>query len=396
MINFPHWPTGDSTDEAPDWYKDCFRNALRRTAVILNQHERYPTCLKVSSTQLGKPETALASLFERKNWDASLIAIHRAEKDTHANDDEYQAEHFFYTDTQFPSAGDVRRASFTVPQPFLDWSYKRLHKPRSSESILQANEFREGVEDPEFISHCAANYLVKNFWHNFVHRHVQGIDNGNYHEFRGPAREDTDFDSDHIANLLLAKSYGQKLKLSGKIGNAASARLRAIFARNRCNLVFAERAKHRETDRSLMSDIERWNELEWRFCRSASNAISTELIASGLAPPSVRVFLGGEAKSGQRNGHTRYWRDGHVIVDVGGRRINTDAVAYIPDDELHTDEIAPERRSAITVRRAERLTEIITAVKLQYRKALREVSLADYVPKAFAALEARLSIPLVN
>ncbi len=396
MTETPLWPDTSTTTPAPEWYLGCFRNALRRVAVILNRHERYPTCMKISPARLAKSDNELASHFQRKKWDEILIALHTASRDAYADSDEYQAENFFYTDTRFPRVGAVRRASFTVPQPFLDWSYKRLHKPRSSEAVLLSHEFTQGSDDPEFVTHCASNYLVKNFWHNFVHRHVQGIDNTNYHEFRGPAREDTDFDSDHIANLLLAKTYGQALRVNGKIGSKASAKLRAIFARNRCNLVFAERAKHRETDRASMSEIERWNELEWRFCRGASNAVSSELIASGLSVPSVRVFLGGEAKRRSRDGRTHYWRDGHVIVDVAGRRINTDAAAYIPDDELHSDELAPERRRAIADKRSERLNEITNAVKLQYQKTLRDPSMKEFVPKAFAALEARLAIPLAS
>ena len=86
-----------------------------------------------------------------------------------------------------------------------------------------------------------------------------------------------------------------------------------------------------------MSREERWAELEWRFCRSVSNAVSAALISGGLVAPSVRVFMNGEVKSAAHKETIKTWRIGEVIVEVAGRRIPTLLAAYIPDDEIRAE-----------------------------------------------------------
>ena len=177
--------------------------------------------------------------------------------------DEHLAEYHFYANASFTQRRGDRVAVFKVPQAFLDWGYQNLRRPPPDPLI--AADFPRGQADPAYVSHCATNYLVKNFWHNFVHGEIQGINQSNYGRFRGLAREDSDFEADHIANLLTLRSYGVRLLYSGRSSQKATDRINAIFARNRCNQIFAKRARHRLDDAAAATDHERWAEFEWRF-----------------------------------------------------------------------------------------------------------------------------------
>jgi hypothetical protein len=392
----PSWPDGQPAGPAPRWYEDCFRAALRRVAATLNRHERYPLCREIS---LKSSDTALATRFVKRAWDKEIANFHRVSDDVHAQDDEYRAEQFFYSDTRFRAEANVRRAQFNVPQTFLDWSYRRLHRPRETARALGLEDFHGDADAPAFVSNCATNYLVKNFWHNFVHRWIQGIGSHNYGEFGGPAREDSDFDADHVANLLLVHSYGVPVLCRGLAPPETTARILSLFARNRCNLVFAERALHRQTDRTSMSVDERWSELEWRFCRAVANTVSADLIAHGLATPSVRVFLGGEVRVGTRQQKASRWRDGNVILDIGGWRLNTEAAPYVPDDELRAEmsnaDVPSARIAKMRELRAARLEEIAIDARKSYRRRLnQDPALRDSVSLGLEALGERISISL--
>lgn len=330
--------------------------------------------------------------------DRDLVQINPLDDDAFANDDDHRAEHFFYSDVRFPSRGSRRVAVLSVPQTFLDWGHARLQRPNGSPEELGLSAFG-GIDDPRFVRHCAVNYLVKNFWHNFVHRAFQGITTENYREFRGSAREDSDFEADHLANLLLVRSFGLSLKANAKISAERRSQIEALFRRNRCNLVFAERAQHRAADRSTMSDSDRWAELEWRFCRGVSNVVSMTLISHGLATPSVRIFLTGDI---QRSAKTRRtWRRGNVIAEVAGRRIATAVPAYIPDDELRAEregwQISPATLANRRRFRQDREREIAGAVLAAYGGTVRhDKLLRDGLIQAFGALEARLALRLTS
>jgi hypothetical protein len=392
------WPDG-SEKVAPDWYVNCFRTALRRIAVVLNSSKPFELC---KSADLRSPDQSLDALFVSRGWDDKVIQFNPAAKDSFANVDEYSAEYFFYCDVDFPKRSD-RVAKFVVPQTFLDWGYRRLHPPVGDAGTLGMRAFGENADSELFIKHCATNYLVKNFWHNFVHRAIQGIGSHNYHEFRGPAREDSDFEADHLANLLLARSYGLKVHSRGKISTAAQRELNALFRRNRCNLIFAERAQHRRTDRARMSREERWAELEWRFCRAVANAVSTSLIQEGLASPSVRVFLGGEIKTARvgKGGGTKTWRrGGSVTLEIAGRRINSDAAPYLPDDELRAElgeypyaEVPTHRLADMRANRQKREKEIVQIVVSAFRRLIHDdEALRESIASSMDALARRLSI----
>jgi hypothetical protein len=393
----PAWPVGGE-DRAPHWYEDCFRNALRRVAATTNSSPPHETCEGLS---LDQSDQKLAATFLAKGWDKSLIQFNRAAYDPLVDSDEHRAEFFFYSDIDFAKRAGARVARFLVPDTFLDWGYKRLRCPEGSTDDLGVAEFGSSTADPAFVAHCATNYLVKNFWHNFVHRIVQGISSANYHEFRGLAREDSDFEADHLANLLLVRSYGLPIYSKGKIGENATGRIRALFARNRCNLVFAERAMHRIEDRQKMTWEEKWEELEWRFCRSLSNAISSTLIADGLTPPSVRIFLSGDVRTTTGESGFRIWRTGSVVAEVAGLRLNSGCAPYIPIDEMQAEDggrkLTDDRRKRMRALRAKRELEIVTNITTAYRRRiLEDPGLSQSVEQSLAALAMRMGVRLLS
>ena len=248
-------------------------------------------------------------------------------------------------------------------------------------------------------------YLVKNFWHNFTHRVIQGITTHNYHRFRGPAREDSDFEADNISSILLVRSYGLPVFSRGALGARNVARISALFRRNRCNLIFAERAQHRRTDRISMSLEERWAEMEWRFCRAVANALSMRLITKGFAVPSLHVFFNGQVRTAKKGNVSRRWRDGTVVVEIAGRRIDTERPPYLPDDELRSwatsgegdsKELTGDRLDLIRSRRAEREGEIVQIAVAAFERLMHDPALRDSVVANMDALSRRIAIPTLR
>jgi hypothetical protein len=388
------WPTPITTGRpAPDWYVDeVFRNAVRRVVTVLNRHS-VKECARLD---LSASDSAIASAFERLGLDARLIQFNIEGYDVYSMSAEHHAEHHFYANARFRARDNLRVAVFKVPRVFLDWGCQSLQRPAID--TLLAQDFPRGQNDPAYVKHCATNYLVKNFWHNFVHGEIQGIDQSNYGSFRGLAREDSDFEADHIANLLTVRSYGLPIRYLARPNETYAARVDAIFTRNRCNQVFARRARHRQADAAAASAEERWSELEWRFCRGVANRISTTLIAARLASPSVNVFLGGEARCSPARG-TR-WRYGNVLVEVAGRRFATPLPAYVPDDEWRAfrdgTRVAPERLNVIRRRRAERESAIAGWVRDAYASLITGNStFSTSIGEQLQALGTRISVDLV-
>jgi len=385
------WPSRYCTDPAPDWYKhDVFRNALRRVVAVLNANGI------TAGIKLTQTDQQIATAFETKDVDRSLIQYNIETSDSVAASDEHSAEYHFYANVNFTKRKGDTVAVFKVPQPFLDWGYQNLQKP--AEDSLLAAEFPDGRDSPEYVMHCASNYLVKNFWHNFVHHEIQGITNTNYGEFRGFAREDSDFQADHIANILTLRSYGVDLLFRGKGGRDRTDRINAVFIRNRCNRIFAKRARHRVDDMAAATGEARWSELEWRFCRGVANRVSTTLIANHLATPSVKVLLGGEAHSSKTSG--KRWRAGKVLVEVADRRMATKLSAYVPDDEWQAyasgKAVTNDREGKIRRLRAERETQIAEAVRAEYLDRIKaDANFCDSIGLELRALGTRIGVTII-
>ena len=245
----------------------------------------------------------------------------RRDVDRSADNDEV-AEHYFYGWFNFPPRARPREhvlVEYTTTQPFMVWSYEGLDWPKG----LGREEFGT---DNAFMEACAVNYLLKNFWHNFVHLKLQGISHSNYHRFGGSARFESDFEADNLANAFLVAAYGLPVQAGGRLSTEKNEKIELLLRRNRCNRMFALRAAARVTDAASRDQAEQWEEEEWRYRRSLANQISGWLIARGCTVASLGVYLTGAI----RRGRDGFFREGEVVVAVNGWRIATNVPPYIP------------------------------------------------------------------
>lgn len=397
----PNWPVSQkaANEKVPDWYKDCFRAALLRMAVMVNvtrtkNEKDYPLSLGLLKLQ----DAELFKKLDKSDMAPALISLNPIKSDHKLSDDnEYRAENFFYARINFSehdrAIGKTKRifnrthVTYQVPDTFIKWSYLRLQPPPGSDQELDRDKFKD---NDDFIFECATNYLLKNFWHNFVHHQVQGINEGNYRDFGGAARFDSDFEADNLATIFLIRSYGLEIRAKGSCNNETA--IRAIWERNRCNLVFQERAKHRHQDTERMSELERFQEAEWRFYRAICNRLSIELIARGLTVRSLRVFANGQVKKAKIG----YFRGGpgKVIIELNSRRYYTKCPVYVPPEYYGAKRGTDERMRDIRSFQNRRVKDIVTSAATQYEHDLREdANLRFDAEETLKALFKRLSLP---
>lgn len=293
------WESGGT--EPPSEYDECYSRALRRMAVTLNCHT--PRSTPFSQATLKKSDIELRDLFLRtkiESVDANAALVNHERIDRHQELEDFDnAENLFYGDFNFVCPRgfkDIVRVTHRSTPAFRNWSFKRLVWPTvETEQGTQELVKKPGDEtDSEFMMSCAANYLLKNFWHNYVHRAIQGITSENYHSFGGEARDQSDFTADNVGTILFLRSYGVEILTSGRSQPDRSATIRDLLRRNRCNLVFAERDRLRLERTSKLPTHERWEEAQWQFRRRLAMAISNQLIERGAAVMSLGVYLRGE------------------------------------------------------------------------------------------------------
>ncbi len=374
----------------PPEYNECYSRALRRLAVTLNcRGSNSP----FSPAELKKSDSQLDEAFQQKkigstNANAALVNHELIDRPQELEDFD-QAENLFYGDFDFSCPRgfkNIVRITHRSTPAFRKWSFERLIWPSFETAQGEAEMLRKRPEetDSEFMMSCASNYLLKNFWHNYVHREVQGIASHNYHRFGGEARNHSDFTADNLATLLFVRSYGINILTSGRSGLPRSNAVRDLINRNRCNLVFAERDRHRIERTGDMAVQERWQEAQWQFRRRVAMAISNQLVGRGAAATSLAVYLRGERKS--RDGWF-YFKD-LVVVEINGRYFVSNQYPYIPDPSKpmkpQTRKTAYERREKIAVDAVDQYISL-----LEQSRELRA-----YTEQSLSALAERISVPL--
>jgi len=234
------------------------------------------------------------------------------------------------------------------------------------------------------MSACAANYLLKNFWHNYVHRAIQGITSENYHSFGGEARDQSDFTADNVGTILFLRSYGVEILTSGRSRPERSAMIRDLLRRNRCNLVFAERDRLRIERTSSLPTKERWEEAQWQFRRRVAMATSNLLIERGAAVVGLGVYLRGERPTREE----WFFHNQNVVVQINGRYFVCNYVPYIPDP-------AKDQKPQTRAKAYERREELADSAVGQYMSALEQSrELRTCAQEQLSALSARIRIPL--
>jgi len=346
---------------------DSFWAALRRIAIFMNSGKGRPCSLN----WLKKTDVEIANIFVSRDLNGTLVQFRKLVTQDQSNtqiaiSDVDRAEHEFYGRIQFQKRTGLKRQglpvlhiTFDSTEAFWDWSLKRLHIPHITNESLAAYFKTAKVKA---LQEAFTNYLVKNFWHNAVHRRIQGIHELNFHEFGGDARYESDFTADNLANLFLLRSYGLPVHTKGKLPTDFSrSEIRKVFSMNRCNLVFAERAEIRD---ETTSPLQEFQERLWRFKRSLANVISQELALSGSASTDVAIYTSGSIQP-QKDSRESYYSNGSILTRINGKYINSELAAYTskPGKSLSSTQVAERRR--------ERISNIATITCSKYRAALK-------------------------
>ena len=385
------WWERQSDGLPPVEYNECYRRALRRMAATLNCHQ--PRSSPFSTTTLKNSDLQLEDIFRQKkigsvNADAALVNHELIDRYQELEDFD-QAENLFYGDFDFSCPRGFKsivRVTHRSTPAFRKWSFGRLLWPtiETTQSGPERLKKRPEETESEFMMSCASNYLLKNFWHNFVHRQIQGIASHNYHSFGGESRDHSDFAADNLATILFIRSYGIDILTSGRSGPDRIAAVRDLLNRNRCNLVFAERDRHRIESTTEMGAHERWQEAQWQFRRRAAMAISNQLLARGAAVTSLAVYLRGERKSRDE----WFYHKELVVVEINGRYFVSNQYSYIPDPakpmKVQARKTAYERREKLALNVVDQYTSL-----LEQSTALR-----SHAKQSLAALAERIGVPL--
>jgi len=382
---------GSQTSKPPKEYDECYARALRRMAVTLNCYT--PRSSPFSQTALKKSDVELAALFPqtkvgRVDANAALVNHEQIDRKQELEDFDH-AENLFYDDFNFSCPRgfrDIVRVTHRSTPAFRQWSFRRLMWPtvETEQGGSEPLKKRSDETDSEFMLSCAANYLLKNFWHNYVHRNVQGITSENYHSFGGEARDQSDFTADNVGTILFLRSYGVEILTSGRSGPERGNAIRDLLRRNRCNLVFAERDRLRIERTSKLPTEERWEEAQWQFRRRVAMAISNLLIERGATALTLGVYLRGERPTREK----WFFHNQNVVVQINGRYFVCNHVPYIPDPAQVQK---PQTRAKAYQRREELATNAVG----QYMSALEQSrELRSYAQQELSALSARIRIPL--
>lgn len=378
-------------DDPPPEYNECYGRALRRMATALNCYQARRPPFSVAA--LKKSDLLLQDAFREikiGSVDANAALMNHEVIDRQQELENFdQAENLFYGDFDFSCPRgfkNIVRVTHRSTPAFRKWSFERLLWPtiETPQGDPERLRKRSDETDAEFMMSCASNYLLKNFWHNYVHRQIQGIASHNYHSFGGEARDHSDFAADNLGTTLFVRSYGIELLTSGRSGSERRDAIRDLLTRNRCNLVFAERERHRIESTSKMDAHERWEEAQWQFRRRVAMAISNQLVERGAVATSLAVYLRGERRS--RDGW--FYHKELVVVEINGRYFVTNQYAYIPDP---AKPMKPQTRKTAYERREKLASNAVD----QYTSLLEQNSeLRAYAKQSLAALAERIRIPL--
>jgi hypothetical protein len=385
-----NWWQSQNT-EPPAEYERSYVRALRRMAVALNCHT--PGRSPFNPSLLKKSDQELEELFAKVKIglvDANAALVNHERIDRHQELEDFDhAENLFYGDFDFTCPRgfkDIARVTHRSTPAFRQWSFRRLIWPtiETEQSGSEPLKKRPDETDSEFMASCATNYLLKNFWHNYVHRVIQGITSENYHSFGGAARDQSDFTADNIGSILFLRSYGVQMLTRGRSSPERGAAVRDLLSRNRCNLVFAERDRLRIERTSQLPAEERWQEAQWQFRRRVAMAISNLLVERGAAVTGMGVYLRGQRPTREK----WFFHDQNVVVELNGRYLVCDHVPFIPDP---SKEQKPQTRTKAYQRRQ----ELANSAVGQYMSSLdQSQELRTYAENSLSDLGARIRIPL--
>lgn len=299
---------------SPSELMDCYLGALRRMAVVLNQSNKHSEFFKKDI--LKRNDDEIAQVFESENLWGKYCALNRLELDRNLTRQEI-ADEFFYASFSFETGTHgIRQLRNRLPESFFLLLYEGQHLPLGTPNELGVKDIDRGL-----LKNSTINYLLRNFWHNFIHTHYQKITHANYQQFSGQARFDSDFEADNISYFLLAKSYSLRVSTSGFKDERPDKKLVHLRRQNRCNRVFVVREQVRNKElRTKQDKYSLFENHEWRRRRSMGGAISGYMLERGRAVCSLGTNFLGPVKEGEKG---RFDRDiTRVLAQVNGVRVS--------------------------------------------------------------------------
>ena len=378
---------------APPEYRECILQALRRMAIVLNAGKVKP----IAVSWLRESDVTIAERFAKHGLNrlaifSELKQYVTSEADLMTEID--QAENGFYGKFSFAhprKAGDGLRVSLEMTPAFLEWSYAGLSRPSGTDVELQRARFED---ESAFMRDCATNYLLKNFWHNYVHNALQGINERTFHNFNGDLTYENDFEADNLGTLLLVRSYGLSLTVGGRISEPIRDDIYGVLARNRCNRVFVERERIRlqhaaagAPDGTVSADDPRRSlavllDQEWFFRRRIANQLSARLVENGHCVTQLGVYATGRVEWGRKGPY----RDGKIAVQLNGLSIDTGIHVYVADP---MSKEANAQRNRTTQRR--RIDDVVTVAAGMFGAIMKErADIREHARQSLQALGSRM------
>lgn len=222
--------------------------------------------------------------------------LHNVERDDKITNDEAAREHF-YSGFKLVKRKGNPVIVYELSEAFFTYSYNGLYAPDSSLKLAHES-------DTVFLQDCATNYLIKNFWHNYVHDRAQRITDSNYQLFRHESRYYSDFEADNLANILLPLSYGLSIAADQSNLRDHRADVANLYARNRCNRVFVLRERARKNFPGPDQSYDSLQDWEWLIRRRFANQLAMRLVEHNRAVCSITMHFFGEIRA-IRNKFTR-------------------------------------------------------------------------------------------
>jgi hypothetical protein len=396
------WPNNLTTEEAKkrnlESYKQCFCQALRRMAVVLNSSRFYKLC---GYSWLHHSDSFITYVFQQAKLDDALFELNFEPLNERRSLKEV-ATHYFYGIWKFDPRrrGALREYSCFVIEhkvrgAFFVWGHESLFLPKGPDEELRRGRFADGSC---FVSECASTHLLRNFWHNFAHNYIQAITDENYTCFGGEPRYDSDLEADNLANILLVYSYGFPILTDGGMRPGHQLGIMGLFKRSACNNIFQKRALIRNHEMKISNDREALEEYEWLFRRRVGRYVSQALLAEGFAVRDVKVMLTGSEWKRER-GSKLYWRkNSKVVVVLNGLRVHTDVtlmmlakrVKAIKENRIPDDTTEKEVRKLML-----ETSQNVAAVAVNaYREFFRNRGVKEFARSSLAALMERFGINL--
>lgn len=302
-------------------------------SLLLNHrqiHGRSNKFLKVS-------DNAIRNIIENKDesqWVREVKDGYRLLKidaDNEIDSTELAAD-YFYSHLVPKKIGGRIQVEYQLSNVFAEMLVTSF-KGQEVKKLIPTEEYakRYGNNHEDFYFSCLVGYLIKNFWHNYTHRHLQAVDTHRYRDFGGHSDYEGDFQADVCAELLTVCSYGVNPKVFTKshIVNSDAAYISLIQKMSRTARPFEERARQRKKDKYPSKDAY-LEEREWRIRRNLQGELVRLMLVKGYFPGSVSIYFPGDVNLVK--GYHERDSERNICATINGFRVSSSEEYISPED----------------------------------------------------------------